>query len=422
MSKTEELKRMERLSALVYLDSLEGIGNLGKIVDKMKNTPVDWPCKMTQNEWHKVMDSISRDPYLSALKVLKIEDVKESRSNVKAGHKAVVFGGNAGRAYIVFRGTGSAEEWEDNARGMFLTDTIQQQAAARFVRENHSKHPKIVVAGHSKGGNKAQYVAITEPYVESCYSFDGQGFSPAFMEKYKNEIQKRKQIISLVAERRGFVHALGIPIGPSEHYIGRRGNPRVNLPHGESLLYFHCPDAMRNTASEFGPQSQVNLIPEIIEQLIEHFLISPKYAPYRENTALGLTSFISHQNESKAAEAVSEILIALTDLIATDTTFRHRITELLFKETDVLLASLDAAKANYFHKWSGDLSDMGKKVAHIMAQRLLHDKESRHNFRLVLVHIVKLRRVQLSGMQMKLSGYISKAISIIFKILHGKNL
>lgn len=51
------------------------------------------------------------------------------------------------------------------------------------------------MAGHSKGGNKAQYVTVLSDKVDRCISMDGQGFSQEFIDKYYAEIQKKGHCI-----------------------------------------------------------------------------------------------------------------------------------------------------------------------------------------------------------------------------------
>lgn len=431
-SNNYEFERAEQLSALVYLNSLT-IGRLEEVIYKIKNNDpknidMEWPAKMQKDEWFKLMDGVLKDEKLKALNVVKIEEVKESGPRVLAGHKAVLFADRKKSGYVVFRGTGSDEEWEDNAKGMFESDTIQQKAAARFVQNvKDMGYWPITVAGHSKGGNKAQYSAISLPagYVDSCFSFDGQGFSLVFLEKYKEAIEKRRSIIHLASESRGFVHALGIPIGTTRCYRGRRGTPRIGLPHGDPLPYFHCPDALRDTNWEIGPESLVNPIPAIVNRLVTHFLKSPDYGPEgkREETALGLTSLMSHKKNtdipsgSDPAAAIAELMLVFVDLTATDINFRRQVTDLVMKEPDVLVASLDAARGSYSHHQRGGLSDLGKKITKNLAHHLAAERKTRRNFIETIRFFIDLRHLQVTGKHAKVSEYIAESVHIALKIL-----
>ena len=420
----EELARAGMLSALVYLDSLlvhKDAGDLHEVVKRMKKTDLEnWPCKMSRSEWLKIMEAVQRDRGLRNLRVINTVDEK--------GHRAVLFGKvnqseSKSHGYIIFRGTGSAEEWEDNALGMLEPDTERQKMAAQFVRKNYHPSRSITVAGHSKGGNKAQYAAITLPeeYIERCYSFDGQGFSVAFCEKYRQAIETRKPVINLVSERRGFVHALGLMINETGYYTGWRGSPRDGLPHGDSLSYFHCPDSIMDISGGLGVPSAHNIIPAIISQVVTHFLKNQEYIPFIESTALGLTSIISStdKQEEKIAAAIAQLLMVFMNLVATDEAFRNKFKEMILIETDVLLATMDASRAAYSENWTGELTGLGKKSAQQLALRLAADKEARRQFIKAVRFIFSLRRKLPSGRHTKLYGYIAEMVRICHQVLRN---
>ena len=59
----------------------------------------------------------------------------------------------------------------------------------------------IIVTGHSKGGNKAQYVTINSKYndlIDKCFSFDGQGMSPEAIEAFINRHGKDAYLAQLI--------------------------------------------------------------------------------------------------------------------------------------------------------------------------------------------------------------------------------
>ena len=92
---------------------------------------------------------------------------------------------------MVFRGTGSGR-WYDNGQGLYEDASKYQKVALRYFEDtlraldidNIGSSVRLVVTGHSKGGNLSQFVTFNSKYrdyVNCCISFDGQGFSP---EKY----------------------------------------------------------------------------------------------------------------------------------------------------------------------------------------------------------------------------------------------
>lgn len=67
---------------------------------------------------------------------------------------------------------------------------------------NSLGYKNIVVSGHSKGGNLAEYVALLSDNVVRAISYDGQGFSNDFYEKHRNinrnKSKKGKKIFAYI--------------------------------------------------------------------------------------------------------------------------------------------------------------------------------------------------------------------------------
>lgn len=130
--------------------------------------------------------------------------------------------------YVAYRGTGDGK-WVDNGEGLYEVESEMQRFAKDFydkvITEKLKDYPvdRIVVTGHSKGGNLAQYVTMASEYghlVDRCYSFDGQGFSKEAYESFKKDLgddfetQIRKMFsINGVND---YVHDLGIVIIPED--------------------------------------------------------------------------------------------------------------------------------------------------------------------------------------------------------------
>lgn len=122
--------------------------------------------------------------------------------------------------YVVYRGTGDGE-WPDNGIGMTSASTVQQERALSYFetvveREQVTEAQKLVVTGHSKGGNKAQYVMMSTKYdnlVDVCYNVDGQGFSEAAVDGWRAEYgegfeERRNKIVGIFGEN-DYVNVLG---------------------------------------------------------------------------------------------------------------------------------------------------------------------------------------------------------------------
>ena len=115
-----------------------------------------------------------------------------------------------GKAYVSFQGTANGNEWYDDAKGLLGTDTECQKETLDYIES--LPYENITVVGHSKGGNKAQYVTITSDKVTRCVSMDGQGFSPEFIEKYRAEIIANGERIKNYSLSTDYVHILLYPV------------------------------------------------------------------------------------------------------------------------------------------------------------------------------------------------------------------
>lgn len=121
-------------------------------------------------------------------------------------------------AIFVFRGTSGSLEWNDNREGIFENnpDTKQQVKAYEYFEKNifdsylKVKYKNVYVTGHSKGGNKAQYIGVRAGrYIKKVYSFDGQGFGDSFFEKYKENIKRYSKKIVNISGEYDYVNIIG---------------------------------------------------------------------------------------------------------------------------------------------------------------------------------------------------------------------
>ena len=105
---------------------------------------------------------------------------------------------------VIFRGTyGDAQEWEDNILNGSRSGSPEMNKSVHYVEKLKEYYgdaaDHLTVSGHSKGGNRAQYVTILTDQVDRCLSFDGQGFSSEFLELYAEEIEEKKDRITSIS-------------------------------------------------------------------------------------------------------------------------------------------------------------------------------------------------------------------------------
>ena len=104
-------------------------------------------------------------------------------------------------------------------------------------------YDSITVTGHSKGGNKAQYVTVLSDKVDRCISMDGQGFFQEFLNQYYVEIEKKGGCIKNYFLDGDFVSILLFPV-PGSDQICIEGDNSIVLEknHVPSSFYRYYQD------------------------------------------------------------------------------------------------------------------------------------------------------------------------------------
>lgn len=109
--------------------------------------------------------------------------VSESSDAVEKQFSAITLTVGDGCVYLAFRGTdGSLAGWKEDFNLCFMDVTPSQQAAVAYVSGVASALPgRIVLTGHSKGGNLAQYAALcvaSDVYgrITRVCNYDGPSF------------------------------------------------------------------------------------------------------------------------------------------------------------------------------------------------------------------------------------------------------
>ena len=155
--------------------------------------------------------------------------------------------------------------WNDNIKGAAVSDTAEQRRDLDFYKEaiqaardyigNQDGDLNITVSGHSTGGNHAQYVTIAYNKnltgyeeindIDKCVSFDGQGFSNAFLDKYSEAIEERASKIISYCPTVAIVGALIKDIPGIEHKYIDIGSPEA------LLIGYHMPVEMLDENGKF---------------------------------------------------------------------------------------------------------------------------------------------------------------------------
>lgn len=238
-------------------------------------------------------------------------------NNKKGGMKSLALTEPTGAVHIIFAGTG-AGEWIDNGEGLSgvpeynlyekydkmgkLLYTVPaprdyatgQQAEAlnwfnKLCAQNDRNAP-ITVSGHSKGGNKAQFVAVNSQLVTECYSFDGQGFSPEAIGMFKAHFSdyetRRGKIYSLSADN-DYVNVLGERLAPEQNVLFLRSSDIGGDPFA-----YHYMETLLNGDGKLNPEAPQGEISEYIQNLSRTIMSMPPHE--RQPITLSIMSVFQH--------------------------------------------------------------------------------------------------------------------------------
>ena len=187
---------------------------------------------MSGNEWASIIRYLKE----SDLKDLTLSSTLESADGDTTLALCFTEKGNTEDAIVAFKGTSGREEWIDNVEGLNVSDTPCQIEALNYIES--LPYNSITVTGHSKGSNKAMYVAITSDKEDRCVGYDGQGFSQEFIDKYWAEIEARGVNITNYSVSTDFVHILLFPVPNSNQvYCVGYGIDSVGEHHSPNSLF-----------------------------------------------------------------------------------------------------------------------------------------------------------------------------------------
>jgi len=230
-----------------------------------------------QRQYQILKNACERNPHLANMVMNDHTMFIPETSYDEHGLEACTFSDQNGNVIVAYRGTGKGE-WMDNAVGVggMVTDSPQQEEAALYftyvaLKNGFKKDMNIIVTGHSKGGNKAQYVTINSKYndlIDKCFSFDGQGMSPEAIEAFINRHGKDAYIAAInkmygFYEENDYVNPLAIPVIPKE----RRYYFKSNIINGiGDAVKFHYPDAYLNVDGSFTELGERGALSMLIER------------------------------------------------------------------------------------------------------------------------------------------------------------
>ncbi|WP_459477183.1 Mbeg1-like protein [Clostridium saccharoperbutylacetonicum] len=201
-----EWEAKENKSIKEIVDDILKDADFDKLMGNIGNCTIKTP----KYQWIKILNYIRENNNLCNYRIKNIAAYKN-------GMKFACLVNENNNAVVIFRGTSTEAEWEDNGEGAYTSVTNEQFEALKFI--NNLNYDNITVSGHSKGGNKAQYVTILSSKIKKCVSVNGQGFSNSFLESYREEINKNKSKIVCINAEYDYVSCLFNTISGENHFI-----------------------------------------------------------------------------------------------------------------------------------------------------------------------------------------------------------
>lgn len=260
------------LNILVFTDYIKNGDTVLEIVSRMEsdlnqNKSID-TCRMKPDEWRSLVDNIKNNPDLLTYRVQHYKDDSDLK---KSAACFVDDTENPQDVNVVFRGTMKNDDWRDNGSCCYKADTQKQIEAAEYVNglpENYGNN--ITVTGHSKGGNKAQYVSVVTNRIGRCVSFDGQGFSKEFIDKYSDEISKKSHYITSISTAEDYVNSILLPIADKRIFV------EAYIKYVYHFVEYHKPNILLNELGELNPEKEQSKFSKRISDYTSYVLLNVK--------------------------------------------------------------------------------------------------------------------------------------------------
>lgn len=329
------------LNCVIYVSSFEkddvfenivgkSLFEISDLLECKKNSLGIFPAEINEEEFSIIINTIKKNKEL--YEKIKIVDVDNSVYGNITGSDRVV---NVTFLYednliIVYKGTAGDFEWKDNVEGTYnISDTKQQRMALSYFDEMVEKFKdvkKVYVSGHSKGGNKSQYIGVLRgnmSKLERVYSFDGQGFNSIFLKKYNKEIENNRHKIFNICNEYDYVNILLFSIAnkifiKSTTNIGNDDDRQSKLKH--RFGGFHSPYSM------FKNENGILILNEVTEQsdIMKNFEKLFEY--YNTNMEIEDSKFMYYRMSLFMMESGSEVFGE--DIPTTPKGFLKRFTNL----------------------------------------------------------------------------------------------
>jgi hypothetical protein len=184
--------------------------------------------------------------------------------------------------YIAFRGTDNTLiGWKEDFNMSFMKNIPSQIDALEYVNEAAKQKDKIILGGHSKGGNLAMYAGIfTQADILGIYNFDGPGFVSSIIQT--EAFQNRSHLIQSYFPQSSFIGMLldhpesywiikSSSNGPYSHDIFTWLIMSSQIVKAEkmSIGSRFLVETLENWMKETPPEERQNMVDTIYDMLVD---------------------------------------------------------------------------------------------------------------------------------------------------------
>lgn len=161
-------------------------GTLGQVCDGLLALP-EIEQKVLLPDDHRLVKALAQSERYRLMKVFGFSQRVDASSQIQFA--AVTIELEKGLNYVVFRGTDNTlVGWKEDFNMCFGPVPSQKLAVEYLNRIGKTLCGKMLVGGHSKGGNLAMYASAfcaqdIQDEIESVYNFDGPGFHDDVLQK-----------------------------------------------------------------------------------------------------------------------------------------------------------------------------------------------------------------------------------------------
>ncbi len=196
----------------------KGKGLLLSDIAESENYEAVFPLERTAERNKKLLNAAAYSNRYGKVRVNYYEDIFDTEKDTQ--FCAIAFILPNGDVTIAFRGTDSTiTGWKENFNMLFTSPVAAQSHSALYIDEVAKKvKGKIILTGHSKGGNLAIYSGTmcstkTKSKISVIHSFDSPGFTKEFIESIEHT-ETEKLIEKFIPEE----SLIGVLLNNRENY------------------------------------------------------------------------------------------------------------------------------------------------------------------------------------------------------------